>query len=164
MRKFLVSTLISAAIASPLMAQEAQAVSPVPEDLAAPAASANQQKCVHAQQQPPEQQAVTAQLVEDGLRTRLAHAGFTDIEMIPTSFLVRAKDVDGNPVMLVLSPGSAAEFKQGAAQEDQDDGAPPAHRSMNRSSELIGSRTPALRGRPDRDFDVSGPMLGDRGS
>jgi hypothetical protein len=135
MRKFIVSTLALAAVASPVMAQSAQAVSPVPEDLAAPAARANQKgaqikpqkEAGKSNQQPQPSQAdqpVTAQSVEDGLRTRLAHAGFTDIEMLPTSFLVRAKDANGNPVMLVLSPGSAAEFMQGGTPEDQDDGAP----------------------------------------
>jgi hypothetical protein len=55
------------------------------------------------------------------LRTRLAHAGFTDIEMVPTSFLVRAKDADGNSVTLVLSPDSVAEFKSVPSQDGEDD-------------------------------------------
>jgi hypothetical protein len=56
----------------------------------------------------------TLEWIENELRTRLARAGFTDIEMIPTSFLVRAKDAAGNSVMLVLSPDSSVELKQAA--------------------------------------------------
>jgi hypothetical protein len=124
MRKFVVATFVCLACVMPIMAQGVQAVSPVPEDLATPAPvpDANQQPKDAQNQQ--HREGVTAQLVEDGLRTRLAHAGFTDIEMIPTSFLVRAKDADGNSVMLVLSPDTVAEFKQRAPQDDQDDSAP----------------------------------------
>jgi hypothetical protein len=33
-------------------------------------------------------------------------AGFADIRIMPESFLVRAKDRDGNPVMMVINPDS----------------------------------------------------------
>jgi hypothetical protein len=36
----------------------------------------------------------------------LQQAGFTDIKIMPDSFLVRAKDRDGNPVMMVVNPDS----------------------------------------------------------
>jgi hypothetical protein len=123
MRKLVVSTLFSLICVAPVMAQDAPqpAVSPVPEDLATPAPKQNdQQKDTQNQRQ---MDAQSTKSVEDGLRTRLAHAGFTDIEMMPTSFLVRAKDADGNIVMLVLSPDSVAEFRQVAPQDGQDDSA-----------------------------------------
>jgi hypothetical protein len=39
-------------------------------------------------------------------RLRKQQAGFTDIRIMPESFLVRAKDRDGNPVMMVINPDS----------------------------------------------------------
>jgi hypothetical protein len=40
------------------------------------------------------------------IQKNLQSAGFTDIQVMPSSFLVRAKDQDGNPVMMVLNPDS----------------------------------------------------------
>ena len=36
----------------------------------------------------------------------LQDSGFTDIRIMPESFLVRAKDKDGNPVMMLINPNS----------------------------------------------------------
>ena len=36
----------------------------------------------------------------------LQESGFTDIRIMPESFLVRAKDKDGNPVMMLINPDS----------------------------------------------------------
>ena len=41
------------------------------------------------------------------LRDDLTKAGFTDITIMPSSFLVRAKDSQGNPVMMVINPDIA---------------------------------------------------------
>ena len=40
------------------------------------------------------------------LRNMLEKAGYQDIRMAPTSFVVRAKDSDGNPVVMSVSPDS----------------------------------------------------------
>jgi hypothetical protein len=40
------------------------------------------------------------------MRDDLTKAGFTDIHIMPSSFLVRAKDSSGNPVMMVVNPDS----------------------------------------------------------
>jgi hypothetical protein len=40
------------------------------------------------------------------LRADLGKAGFTNITIMPSSFLVRAKDSEGNPVMMVINPDS----------------------------------------------------------
>ncbi len=40
------------------------------------------------------------------IRRNLEQAGFTDIQLMPSSFLVRAKDKDGNPMMMVINPDS----------------------------------------------------------
>ena len=48
------------------------------------------------------------------LRDDLTKAGFTDIKIMPSSFLVRAKDSQGNPVMMVINPDSFTEVTQQA--------------------------------------------------
>ncbi len=40
------------------------------------------------------------------LRADLTRAGYTDITVLPSSFMVHAKDSQGNPVMMVVSPDS----------------------------------------------------------
>jgi hypothetical protein len=40
------------------------------------------------------------------LRQSLTQAGFTEVHVMPESFLVRAKDRDGNPVIMVVNPDS----------------------------------------------------------
>src|SRR4051794_19533400 len=46
------------------------------------------------------------QTIGQRLRQNLQASGFTDIQLMPSSFLVRAKDRDGNPVMMVVNPDS----------------------------------------------------------
>jgi hypothetical protein len=43
------------------------------------------------------------------LHDDLTKAGFTDITIMPQSLLVRAKDAQGNPVMMVINPDSLTE-------------------------------------------------------
>jgi hypothetical protein len=40
------------------------------------------------------------------LRADLTKAGYTDITIIPSSFFVQAKNSDGNPVTMMISPDS----------------------------------------------------------
>lgn len=44
--------------------------------------------------------------VRQQVQQDLQQAGFTDIKVMPESFLVRAKDKHGNPVMMVINPDS----------------------------------------------------------
>jgi len=46
------------------------------------------------------------------LSNDLAKAGFTDITIMPAAFLVRAKDSQGNPVMMVINPDSVTEVME----------------------------------------------------
>ena len=104
MRQLLFSTLAWLAFVAPVMAQSpaVPTVSPLPPDLLETPPGSEQ----HRPDMP------TLEAIGNELRARLSRAGFTDIEMIPTSFLVRAKDADGKSVVLVLSPDSFAELKQ----------------------------------------------------
>jgi hypothetical protein len=47
-----------------------------------------------------------AQAIQQQVQNNLKQAGFTDIQIMPSSFLVRAKDSAGNPVMMVINPDS----------------------------------------------------------
>src|SRR6476646_4251278 len=46
------------------------------------------------------------------LHDDLTKAGFTDITIMPASLLVRAKDAQGNSVMMVINPDSLTEVTQ----------------------------------------------------
>ena len=57
------------------------------------------------------------------LHDDLTKAGFTDIRIMASSFLVRAKDSQGNPVMMVINPDSLAEVTehtQGSAAKPKE--------------------------------------------
>ncbi len=45
------------------------------------------------------------------LRRDLMDAGFKDIQILADSFVVQAKDKDGNPVVMTLSPNSIFAFE-----------------------------------------------------
>jgi hypothetical protein len=126
MRKLLIPTLVFVTCAVPALAQEA------PKEAAAPKHVQTQDTPTQAQtqdtlkQKPDSPAAVgnrddalvrNTQAIEQGLQTRLARAGYTDVEMIPTTFLVRAKGPDGNPVMLVVGPESLAGSNDAAPEQ-----------------------------------------------
>ncbi len=46
--------------------------------------------------------------IRQQVQQNLSKAGYTDIKIMPESFLVRAKDPSGNPVMMVINPDSVA--------------------------------------------------------
>ena len=48
--------------------------------------------------------------IQAQVKNNLEQAGFTNIRIIPDSFLVRATDKDGNPVMMVINPDSITEI------------------------------------------------------
>ncbi len=50
-----------------------------------------------------------SQHMRANLRNMLEKSGYTDIRVAPTSFVVRAKDSDGNPVVMSISPDQFTE-------------------------------------------------------
>jgi hypothetical protein len=96
MRELLVSTVVALASVVPALAQDAPA-------------QAADASAVHDQQDVVNQ---SVQSFEQRVQQRLKQAGFTNIEIVPTSILIRAMDRDGNPVMLALSPDSLSEWLQ----------------------------------------------------
>jgi hypothetical protein len=47
--------------------------------------------------------------IRQNLRRDLSQAGYTDIHIAPGSFLVRAKDKQGHPIEMMISPDSVLE-------------------------------------------------------
>jgi hypothetical protein len=50
-----------------------------------------------------------SQRLRSNLRSMLEKSGYKDIRVAPTSFVIRAKDADGNPVVMSVSPDSFTE-------------------------------------------------------
>jgi len=46
------------------------------------------------------------------VRDMLQKEGFTDVRVVPSSFMVRAKDKDGSPVVMSISPDSFTEVSE----------------------------------------------------
>jgi hypothetical protein len=57
-------------------------------------------------------------LTIDKLKQDLQKAGFSDIRILADSFVVQAKDKDGNPTIMSLSPSGVVAI--GAIQSDQE--------------------------------------------
>jgi hypothetical protein len=58
------------------------------------------------------QNAPTAVTLRAHVRNMLQSSGFSDIRMMPSSFMIRAKDQDGNPVVMSVSPDSVTEVAE----------------------------------------------------
>ena len=67
----------------------------------------------------------SAQPARSGLRqqltTSLQQAGFTNIKVVPDSFLVQANDNSGNPVTMSIGPNSAAEVTTVGSNDQASD-------------------------------------------
>lgn len=62
---------------------------------------------IPSQNQPP-----TGAQIASQIRSDLESAGFKNIRLMPSSFIVRAEDKNGNPVMMVLNPDSMTAVTQ----------------------------------------------------
>jgi hypothetical protein len=60
------------------------------------------------------------------LQKTLEDAGLKDIQIVPHSFLVRAKDHDGNPVMMVVNPDSIMAVTEIPSTTGSDTSTPPS--------------------------------------
>jgi len=80
--------------------------------------------------QPPDSAAQTTpkqQHLGADLKNMLQKSGYTDIRLAPTSFMVRAKDSDGNPVMMSISPDSFTEVTDVSPTSGSTTGAGPTN-------------------------------------
>jgi hypothetical protein len=73
--------------------------------------------------QPQNQAAMHGADLQQQVRGNLRQAGFTDIKVVPDSFLVQAKDKTGNPITMMINPDSVTEVVDsgaaGAGQQGQ---------------------------------------------
>lgn len=53
---------------------------------------------------------LTPGAMQTNVKSDLEKAGFTDVKVMPSSFLVRAKDKQGRTVMMVINPDSVTEI------------------------------------------------------
>jgi hypothetical protein len=90
-----------------------------------------------AQTQP---QGNTQQSIQARVQSNLEQAGFTNVQIMPSSFLVRAKDKEGNPVMMVINPDSVTAVTELPANNrsgsygEETTGASPANNRLNLNS------------------------------
>lgn len=90
--KLLAATGLTLALALPAAAQSTQSQSSSNSAMSSgQQGSQNSQGNMHIRQQ---------------VKQDLEHAGFTNVQVMPESFLVRAKDKQGRPVMMVINPDS----------------------------------------------------------
>ena len=76
-------------------------------------ASAQNSPPDQAAQQPPACQATSGQSIRQNIRSDLARAGHGDIQMVPDSFVVRAKDPTGVSVMVAVLLPEWLRFTEG---------------------------------------------------
>ena len=107
MRRLIISTFVLLAWAVPALAQDASH-----DQSAAPNTAQSQND--------PLTEAM--QSIQRSIQLRLALAGFSDIQMVPTSFLISAKDRDGHSVIMMVSPSSTGELGEDGKGREQDDG------------------------------------------
>jgi hypothetical protein len=101
MRTILLASAAVLALSPIALAQNAQSGKPAAQN-----STATQQK--NAANQTTQQK--TQQHLSADLKNMLQKSGYTDIRVAPTSFMVRAKDESGNPVVMAISPDSFTEI------------------------------------------------------
>jgi len=116
MRRLIILALMSLVCTVPAAAELAQR-------LVKPAVAQDE---IVAASKPDQQQndSQTTQSIEKTLRNQLVSAGLTDIEMVPTSFVVRAKAANGNPIVLLLYPDSDSEWQVSPLDDDHSTSSP----------------------------------------
>lgn len=104
--KFLATAGLALAFALPAAAQSTQS----PSHPSSSSTSPGQQSSSAGGQ--------NAVAIQQHMKQDLEHAGFTNVQVMPESFLVRAHDKQGRPVMMVVNPDSVTAITQvsGAGQ------------------------------------------------
>ncbi len=116
MKTSLLPTLAFAlALASPALAQTTGAATQEPSQSAATTAhEQNTQTNENAQHASHESNLLTINKLKQDLQS----AGFTDVKIFADSFVVQAKDKDGNPTIMSLSPSGVVAFSELSQQRE----------------------------------------------
>jgi hypothetical protein len=78
--------------------------------------------------------------IRETLKNDLSKAGFKDIEIMPQSFLVRAKDSEGNPVIMMINPNSVTAITEETQSTNSASNA--NHGATNNSNSNAAGVTP----------------------
>jgi hypothetical protein len=108
MKALVITTVASVLIIGSSLAQTPGSQAPAPQN------PSNQNQ---AQPNQPTSGQAQNQSIRQQVQKNLQQAGYTDIKIMPESFLVRAEDKEGNPVMMVINPDSVTaitEINRGA--------------------------------------------------
>ena len=84
-------------------------------------------------------QAAQNQHLGSNLRNMLQKSGYTDIRVAPTSFMVRARDADGNAVVMSVSPDSFTEVTDVNAANGSTTGSATANSGSQRFVAIPGN-------------------------
>jgi hypothetical protein len=118
------TTLVAAAILATVSSVAlAQAASPNSGAAPSPATTANPQP--------------NGSKLRQQLTNNLQQSGFTDIKVVPDSFLVQARDKSGSPVTMFIGPNSATEVTTVGSNDQASD--PDAGKSGMRSGGMFTS-------------------------
>jgi hypothetical protein len=94
---------------------------------AGPTQQKDQSRPNAAQQKGGQNSGQSAEAIQERVRQNLQQAGFTDIKLMPSSFLVRAKDQAGNPVLMVINPDSVTAVTEVPQQDHTVGSGTPQH-------------------------------------
>lgn len=86
------------------------------------------------------QQGQSSPSIQQQVKDNLAQAGFTNIRILPESFLVRATDKNGNPVMMVINPDSMTEVT-GMSTDQTGSKQAEANQNSAQSAKMSGSES-----------------------
>ena len=87
------------------------------------------------------------------IRSNLEQAGFKNIKMMPSSFIVRAEDQNDNPVMMVINPDSittVSKMRSGSSSSNTGDNATVGQNPGAGSNPDNNANNPSGAGRPAR--------------
>ena len=82
------------------------------------------------------------------LRADLGKAGYTDITIMPSSFIVHAKDSQGNPVMMVVSPDSVTAITEENARANSASNSNHTGAGAETAPAMPGAQQPAAPTKP----------------
>jgi hypothetical protein len=86
----------------------------------------------------------SAQSLPQELKQKLENQGFSDVQVVPGSFIVSAKDKDGDPVNMVIGPNSLTMFTISSASSSS---------GLGSSSETTGSGSSTMGSGSDAPSD-----------
>jgi hypothetical protein len=87
-------------------------------------------------------QSQSQQPIRQQIQNDLSQAGYTDIKIMPESFLVRAKDKRGNPVMMLINPDSITAVTGEDPHSSTTTGSAPAPSNSNAPGNGNADRAP----------------------